>query len=212
MPENTLNADALIVAWQNGGWTEVESILEHISPAEGIQQLNQLLGYLRFERKDLAGVVKATDLAQSLVGPSSDPDVLSAWKAICYNRAAHFWRGWGDEDVTITPDMEAEAEGYAQTNFDLAVRLNKGAIAMGRAEWLLGAFQWSNNDRPGARLRFETAAGLLESGDPREAKMVRAYAVALSGEDPEPVLRELEGMEEGKAYADQVRRAIEVLG
>ncbi len=210
MLEENMKAEELTDAHEQGGWPEVEAQLEHKPLLEAIHELTVLMSHLRYMKKDLPGVAKVADRAQSLVALSNDPEVLSAWKQICYNRASFFWRGWGDEDVEITREMEAEAEPFAQKNFDLAVRLNKGAIAMGRAEWLIGAFQWSNNDRAGARLRFETAAGLLETSDSREHMMMLAYAGHLAGEDINPILNELSDID--KPYADQVRRAIEVLG
>jgi hypothetical protein len=201
---------AVVEGYMVGGWEEVERGLPALELIEQVKGLNQLMIHLRWEEKDLAGISRTASRAEGLVEGVVDEDVLGAWKAVCYNRAAFFWRGWQDEDIEISMDEEIDSRRYAMLNLDLAERLDKPAVAKGRAEWLLGAFDWATGDLESAANRFSRAAELVD--DEREVLMMRAYMGAVRGEDVGAILNQLDGMEEGEFYSGQVRTAMAVYG
>lgn len=202
-----------VSAFEEHGWEGVIALLDELPTAESIKSLNQLLIHFRWELKDLDGIVKATEMAEKVAGDSADPEVLGALKAVCFNRAAFFWRGWGDEDVRVSKAMELDATPYAEKNLELARRLAKLGVPLGRAEWLVGAFDWANGDPVTASERFERAAELTAEGDdPLEPKMCLAYAKVAVGEDATELLAELDAAENGEFYASQVRSALKVYG
>ncbi|ARU42421.1 hypothetical protein CCB80_15180 [Armatimonadetes bacterium Uphvl-Ar1] len=201
---------AVVDGYLGGGWVEVDSVLAGLELVEQVKGLNQLMIHLRWEEKDLAGISRAASVAEGLVEGVVDEDVLGAWKAVCYNRAAFFWRGWRDEDVEISVESELDSRRFALLNLKLAEQLDKPAVAKGRAEWLVGAFDWAAGELGEAVLRFDRAAELVE--DEREVLMMQAYVGAVRGEDIEVVLDQLDGMEEGEFYSGQVRSAMAVYG
>lgn len=202
----------VVSAYIEGAWEGVNGSLEKLSLEEKIKGLNGLMIHLRWEEKDLAGIAKAASMAEALVGDSSDDAVLGNWKAVCFNRAAFYWRGWGDEDLTVTREEEAQAERFALLNLELGAKLGRGAVPMGRAEWLVGAFAWSRGDKSAAEARFEKSLALIQEGDdPLEVTMLKAYIGAVSGQDNSDFLAELDAAENGGFYATQVRNALRIL-
>lgn len=201
---------AVVEGYLGGGWVEVDSVLAGLGLSEKVQGLNQLMIHLRWEEKDLGGISLAASMAEGLVNGVRDEDVLGSWKAVCYNRAAFFWRGWRDEDVEISEESEGDSRRFALLNLELAEQLDKPAVAKGRAEWLVGAFDWAAGKLEEAIVRFGRAAELVE--DEREVLMMKAYVCAVCGEDIEAIFDQLDGMEEGEFYSGQVRSAMAVYG
>lgn len=201
---------AVVEGYLGGGWVKVDSVLADLELVEQVRGLNQLTIHLRWEEKDLAGIARAAEMAERLIEGVKEEEVLGAFKAICFNRAAFFWRGWGDDDVEVSREAESAASRFAGMNLELAVRLNKPEVAKGRAEWLVGAFDWAAGLVDEAGLRFDRAKDLVE--DEREVLMMRAYGRAVREEDVSEILERLDGMEEGGFYSDQVRTAMGVYG
>jgi len=203
----------VVSAYIEGAWEGVNGSLENLSLEEQIKGLNCLMIHLRWEEKDLAGIARAAELAEQHIGRSEDEGALGSWKAVCFNRAAFFWRGWGDEDIEVSLAEEAASERYALLNLELGLKLGRSAVPIGRAEWLVGAFAWSRGDRLEAKFRFEKSLDLIQEGDdPLEVTMLRAYVLALAGENNSALLAELDAAEKGEFYATQVRNAMRILG
>jgi len=208
-----MDKHSVVEAFELNGWDGVGQATTELEIVEGVKGLNQLMIHMRWELKDLDGIARACDLAHELAGESDDLDVLGALKAVCFNRAAFFWRGWGDSDVEVSPEAEGQATPYAVRNLELAQRLGKTGVPLGRAEWLMGAFDWANGDSESAAMRFSRAAELVGEGDdPLETTMCRAYALTAGGEDAEHLLAELDAAAEGEFYSGQVRSARAVYG
>lgn len=208
-----MDRHAVVTAYVEGDWDGVLKTVSDLPLAEGVKGLNALMIHFRWEEKNLEGVVRACEMAERFAGDSADPDVLAGLKAVCYNRAAFCWRGWGDADVEVTQELEQGALRYAERNIELARRLGKMGVPLGRAEWLVGAYDWASGDRETASERFSRAAELVAEGeDPLEPLMCRAYALAAAGEDPSELLAELDAAENGEFYAGQVRSAMRVYG
>ncbi|MBS1710889.1 MAG: hypothetical protein JSS71_04070 [Armatimonadetes bacterium] len=204
---------AVVSAYVEGGWDQVLATVTDLPLPEAIQGLNKLMIHFRWEEKDLTGVIRACEMAERFAGDSADPEVLAGLKAVCFNRAAFCWRGWGDSDVTVSPEMERDAARYAERNIELARRLGKTGVPLGRAEWLVGAFDWASGDAETAAERFDRAAELTAEGDdPLEVVMGRAYAAAARGQDPADLLAQLDAAENGSFYSGQVRSAMQVYG
>ncbi len=203
----------MVEAFENGGWDAVRPAVLELELVDGVKGLNQLMIHLRWELKDHEGIARVADMASELAGDTEDEGVLGALKAISFNRAAFFWRGWGDSDMTISPEMEIASTGYAVRNLQLAERLGKVGVPLGRAEWLMGAFDWANGDRDSAVIRFQRAAELVGEGDdPLETTMCLAYAKAAGGEDASELLEVLDAAEGGEFYSGQVRSALSFYG
>jgi hypothetical protein len=208
-----MDKHSVVEAFENDGWDGVLNSVAELELVDSVKGLNQLMIHFRWEMKDLDGVARACEIADRVVGDSENEDVLGALKAISFNRSAFFWRGWGDSDVVITPEMEQAATPYAVRNLELAHRLGKTGVPLGRAEWLMGAFEWANGDAESAATRFLHATELIAEGDdPLETKMCLAYAQAASGKDATELLTEIDAAERGEFYSGQVRSATEVYG
>ncbi|MCB0825281.1 MAG: hypothetical protein KDC26_03765 [Armatimonadetes bacterium] len=208
-----MSENPIVTKFKESGWEIAMSDLETLNLAEQMKALNALIIHHRWELKDLQAIVKLSSIAEEKINGSDDEEAMSGFKAICFNRAAFFWRGWGDDDVEITPEAEKEAAPYAMKNLELAIQLKKPDIAVSRAEWAVGAFAWAAGDNSEAAKRFDRAAELaVGEEDDKEMKMDRAYAMAARGEDPNALLAELDAAEEGGFFADQVRSAMKVYG
>jgi hypothetical protein len=204
---------AVVVAYESAGWKGVDLALSELGRAEKIGELNKLMIHLRWVEKDLAGMARVAEMAERLAGDSTAADVLGNWKAVCFNRAAFFWRGWKDEDLMVSAEMESTGARYARLNLELAVALGREGVPLGRAHWLVGAYDWAGGDRESAVASFDRAAELTVDGEDRREQMTcLAYTMAVKGEDFSGLLAELEGMEDGSFYAGQVRSAAEVYG
>ncbi|MFM9874716.1 MAG: hypothetical protein ACKVQS_14770 [Fimbriimonadaceae bacterium] len=208
-----MDKHSVVERFESEGWDGVLQEVSQLPLADGIKGLNHLMIHFRWEMKDLDGVSRVCEMADRFAGDSTDMEVLAALKAVSFNRAAFFWRGWGDSDVSVTPEMELAATPYAERNLDLAHRLGKTGVPLGRAEWLVGAFDWAHGKNDAAVERFERAAELVGEGDdPLETKMCLAYAKAAAGEDASELLSEIDAAEKGEFYSGQVRSATEVYG
>lgn len=208
-----MSENPIVSKFKESGWKSAMTELESLDLAERMKAINALIIHHRWELKDLPAIAQLADLAEREITGSDDEDALAGFKAICFNRAVLFWRGWGDDDIVISLDEESAAAPYAMKNLELAVRLKKPDIALSRAEWAVGAFAWATGDHSEAATRFERAAELASGEeDDKEMKMNRAYAMAARGEEPNELLAELDTAEEGEFFSNQVRSAMKVYG
>ena len=135
---------------------------------------------------------------------------------MCYDLASFTWSGWGEPDLSISLDQEAAGLEAARENLRLARGLDKGALPISRALWMLGAHLAAARDYQGATDRLnEAAAAAREADADDEAALADAFAAlvgVLAGrskseqllEEQMVVLRTFEG---GEGLAGQVTTA-----
>ncbi len=200
-------------AYDQGGTPAVLQALAETDTAEAVKAINRLVCSRYNDHKDLEAVRSLADEAERLAEGSQDPDVLSAFKAVCFNRAAFYWRGWGD-GPQLDPEEEIASAKYADKNLELAIKLEKGPVPTSRAEWLVGAFKLSSGDPAAAGDWFARAFETGQSNeDELEKKMVKAYELVAKGQPgAAAILDEIDQSEDGGFYSGQVRSCAKVYG
>lgn len=195
----------------------LEGFMQSISGMELVARLgvlNAVLQALYWDEKDVTSVVEIVRAADSLVHDNQDSSVLTAYKPICYNAASFLWRGWDEAGVTLSADDEALGLDYARRNLELAYALDRGDLAIGRAEWMLAGQLWASGDQTSAEEAYTRAElASTAAGEPLEALSARAMDQAMR-RDPklEASLAELDSSDDGKFFARQVRTAALALG
>lgn len=148
-------------------------------------------------------------------------EARSGAKALMYDIASFTWTGWDEQGIDVTPPQEAEGFHAARGNLAMAIELDKGALPLSRACWMLGAHELTagvplaavesfvraqdHASKAGSDVDVELSMAFeclarVESGD-------KAALIALSES-----LETLAGFEHGEALVAQVTTAGLVLG
>ncbi len=149
---------------------------------------------------------------------------LRSWaKSIAYDLASFTWRGWDEAGIVLTVEDEALGLGAAELNLRLAMELEKGALRISRAYWMLGAQQMAAGRLADAEVSFR--AGMLqaqEAGAEADERLCFAYEALAKGlEQPgDQVLQRkfneakdaLKAVEHGHSFVEQIETAERVFG
>lgn len=141
-------------------------------------------------------------------------DLKGKAKGISYNLASFAWPGWDDDGIAITQTDVALGLEAAKANLRLAQELQRPALPLSRAYWVLGAQWLANGDPAAAKTAFGQAAHHARAADNEgEALLSEAYALlvdVLGGADQTPLtalLKQLAEMEHGAFFVGQVETA-----
>lgn len=154
--------------------------------------------------------------AANATSPEAANDALSGVKAALYNVASFTWPGWDEADIDVSPAEAAAGLDAARANLAYAELLDKGDLAVARANWMLGAHQLTAASYGEARSSFTAAAEAADkAGSDADSAVARAFGflteVAAGDTDAEPRLSEslehLGSLDDGEKFVDQVLTA-----
>lgn len=147
---------------------------------------------------------------------------LADAKGFLYDIASFTWPGWAETGIAVTVDQARLGLDAARWNLELAIELDKDALPMSRAHWMLGAHLLTAGDHRGAEACFQEAAEhAVRADSPADVGLARAFgdlASVAAGDDPgaeerlTASLAALGSLGDGSMFADQVTTARRVLG
>ena len=152
-------------------------------------------------------------------GEEAEYTLRSAAKGLTYDLASFTWPGWDEPGIDIDPSMAAAGLAAARTNLAMAHGLDKGDLAVSRAQWMLGAHLLTARDLEGASISFEEAADRARAAhEETDAALAEAFgALTTVVADPsanagyEAALNRLRLLDGGEGFVGQVETARAVL-
>lgn len=200
----------------------IEMVASTLGPEEAAKTFLELNKEFYWKRKDLPSSVRAGlagmqfGLAAARQFPEQAYELRSTAKGCAFNVASFTWPGWDEPGFTIGQFEIAIGNDAARTNLRLAEMLQKGHVPIGRAHWLVGAFDLALNKLDSAIREFSVAYDLLRQVDPGpETQMVDGYrelAHHLNGDAGaknrlDRILLDLGSAPQGSGLADQLATA-----
>jgi hypothetical protein len=111
-----------------------------------------------FVRLSQAGIHYELTMAQLAKEPKRVAAFRSQAKTLAYNLAANVWQGWGPETYPATRRQQEIGLDAAKLDLRLAIELDKPAIKLAYAWWMLAATQLGLGDYKAAKKGFLAAA------------------------------------------------------
>lgn len=192
------------------------------SGVEVVQRLFDLAHVAYWKRKDLpaavvyslAGIRRALAEAEGAGDGEEAEKLLGLGKATAFNLASYTWPGWEEPGIKITATDLAAGRDAAGLNLRLAMRLNRPAVAVANAHWMVGAHALSAGDYDGAMASFWEYLAVAPTEEHRcLAEGYVAVAMLAAGREVSGAegrfeaavvrLRVLES-DDGKFFADQL--------
>jgi hypothetical protein len=129
-----------------------------------LDRLDALSRDLYWKQKQLTASIRALEAGIHIglfaARDAAEPtraEILSRVKTFAYNLASFAWLGWDEPGISITPAQVDQGHEAAKLNLRLAVELNKPALPLSRAHWMLGGHQLGARDYAAAITSFEAA-------------------------------------------------------
>lgn len=179
----------------------IHQLIKKKGPQAAIQQLNRMDDSMRalsvyddlvrdiyWNEKDLpaaifiaqAAIEHGLDQAERTDNPELAFELRAKVKSISYNLASFTWPGWDEPGIDISPEQIAIGLEAAQTNLDMAVALDRDALPMAYAHWVLGAQHIAAGDLSTANTAFTQSAKLAEQADQPSAVLLANGFAALA--------------------------------
>lgn len=177
-----------------------------------VKSIHQAAKDRYWQDKDLAG---ARRLLEEGIALAREQGLKGEEKAMSYDLASFCWAGWDEPGVVITDEDSVAGAKAAEENLRLAEELERPAIPMSNAWWMVGAYRLQSGHFGEAEGAFQAFRELTE-GDPARTLLADGYVqiarmfLDQSG-DLRPACRELRTLGgDGPAYADQLEAACRV--
>lgn len=141
-------------------------------------------------------------------------------KGFLYDISSFAWPGWDEPGIEVDPSQARLGLDAAIANLELAIELDKDALPMTRAHWMLGAHRLTAGSAAEAEASFGTAEEFAErAGSTVDAALARAFgALARLAEGRDhaedalaAALGDLADLPDGDVYVEQVAAARRVL-
>jgi tetratricopeptide (TPR) repeat protein len=216
---------------ENGGGAAIEFLEAQADKRLVLEVCEALMPHYYWQEKNLelsllfgrTGVKLGNDLAAASEDTAESDQLRTHVKIITYNIASFSWTGWDEPGVQITPEQEAQGFAAARSNLQLAIDLEKLALPISRAWWLLGAHLLTAGEYQESADAFKQAAGLAAQADKRDEQLLsqafRQLAIIQylpeSGKDEQRLygyLDKLSELPDGDVFTNQVETARQVLG
>lgn len=165
------------------------------------------------------------ECALRLAADSEDPNVANELrgraKAMCFDTASFCWPGWDEPGIEIGESQLAEGEEAAKKNLQFAIELQRGAVPMANAHFMIGAYQLARQNWPDARTSFRLFREHAEaSGDADLIQLADGYLALCRWRQDDPdaehefraVVETLDAVEgeNGSFFAEQLTTAARV--
>jgi hypothetical protein len=204
----------------------IQYLCQQPDPQAVSDQFHSLIRHFYWKKKEMNRVVALAHagITYALTAATATPDAEAATKlrsvakAISYDLASFTWDGWAEPGIVLTETHLAFGLEAARANLRLAQELNKGDLPLSRAYWMVGAQEISAKEYKAAyehfveAMRYARAAGVYS-----EELLARGFgclAQLVPNADNEPVdeelaaiQKELEGVEDGNAFNEQLNNA-----
>ena len=148
------------------------------------RRIDQFLALIEaWKRKDIdrsvaagrAGIQAGLTLAHTT--PEHAYELRSKAKACAFDVGSFTWPGWDEAGITLLASHYAIGRDAAHVNLRLAQSLEKGAIPVGRAHWLVGAFHMVDREWDAAKAEFSRAeASVRETDGENEGLLALGYS------------------------------------
>lgn len=173
-----------------------------------------------WQDKDLR---KAIELAQKGIRAAADAGDQGEEKAINYDLASFCWPGWDESGIQIHSSELALGATAADRNLELAIVLNRPAVAMANAHFMVGAYHLAYRRLSEAKTSFIHFQRFAEDNhDLGQIRLADGYlaltailAQAADGEARfENIVENLRtsGVEHGPFFANQLVAAKRIFG
>ncbi|MCP4168826.1 MAG: hypothetical protein GY759_23420 [Chloroflexi bacterium] len=209
-------------------YSAIDWLARRTDPGDAMALYLELVKHLYWQEKNTPRIVDmsragiqhglTTAIAIEAEDEAKAYDLRSSAKALAYNLASFTWPGWDEEGVVLTAADVNQGLEAAALNLRLAHTLDKGALALSRATWMLGAQQMAGEDYQQAEASFSEAADWARQGDTVSESLLAEAFEALaqwlhdpaSGAAPErlsSLTQQLQNVEHGDAFIAQVETA-----
>ncbi len=175
----------------------VEFLNQQADPLLVAEAYHELVKVLYWQQKAIAqmvaigraGIQYCSDRAEeaAAIDMHEARTLRCAAKQLSYNLASFTWPGWNEPSITLRPLEVAAGRDAARLNLRLALELDKGALPLSRAYWMLGAHLLAIPAVQGAAASFERAAMYAKrAAAPLDEALAAAFAaLADLQENPE---------------------------
>lgn len=221
---------ALACLEESDSFSAIEFLNEQPDATAVAEAYFEIVTTLYWEKRDINGVIAmsragmqyCSDRAAEAAAAGDMTGYLtlrSTVKKLAYNLASFTWPGWAEPDLHLEEAQVEAGIDAARQNLRLALELDKGALPMSRAYWMLAGHLLTRRAYAGAQalfLRAELYARRAAALD--EAMNARAfYLMACWLHDPrndqrrlsyEEAYRELSAIENGEFYQGQLDAAL----
>jgi hypothetical protein len=107
------------------------------APAEVAERYSQAIRDLYWKEKNVSAVAT---VGQQALNYCLEHKLFDSAKSLAYNVASFCWPGWNEPGIQIDEDVLRAGAEIALLNLRLAEQLNRPALGMSMAHWLLGAY------------------------------------------------------------------------
>lgn len=219
----------LRVVHKKGPMAAINHLNRHDDPIRALISYDELIREVYWKDKDIlatvtlaqAAIDHGTYHAERTDNPELVDDYYSKIKTISYNLASFTWPGWKESGIEISDEHIAIGLEAAHTNLKLAVKLNRDALRMAYAYWVLAAQYIAAKDLPAAKSNFvrsaklaeeagEHSAVLLSNGFEALVDMLSSPHDAAAKERYNDIKSQFEAVEHGDDYIKQMHTAWKV--
>ncbi len=216
---------ALNLLTTQDSFAAIDYLTQQPDAVTALKTFHDLLKHLYNERKDVpaliaigrAGVQFGLQQAAAARIPTEATEFKGIAKSIAYDLASDLWPGWDEPGIALDATAVALGLDAARVNLRLARELQRAALPMSRAWWLLGAQLLANHQPDDATAAFEQAAQLARAAEAdSEALLSDGYGAlvrVLGGADEatfEAIKTQLQPLEHGDFFVGQLDTALRV--
>lgn len=190
-------------------YAAVEYIQSQSTPGRVMTLYTAATIHFLHKKKDMKAFVRLSQAGiqyeLTMAGLTKDPKQAAVYRAqaktLAYDLAANVWQGWGPGTFAATKEQQRVGLDAARLDLRLAIELDKPAIKLAYAWWMLAATQMGLGDYTAARKGFEAAAAA--------ARKARNEIFELSARGFLGVTAILAGQtKEGQAAVDEAKTAL----
>jgi hypothetical protein len=150
-------------------------IEDEADPLRVLAMYHGAIRHLYWSARDLATLVALGHHA--IAFGVSHPDAL---KPVAYDIGSFCWPGWDEPGIDVTADAITLGTEAAALNLTLAVQLNRPALALANAHWLVGAYDLVAGRTADATLAFERSRAFAVAAGDHATELLAAGYIAIT--------------------------------
>jgi len=221
---------AIQLANEQDTFAAIELLAGQSDAVAATKDFGQVMHHFYWKAKDLsraiafgrAGLQYGLTAAPPLQAtqPKQAREIRSAAKSLAYDLASFTWTGWDEPGISITESDLKLGLDAARVNLRLAIELDKDALRLSRAHWILGAQQLAAKLYPEAIQSFQKAAEFAKTANNTAEELLGLGFAALAkvmqtkGADGQAELDmiklKLKPLQDGEFFVGQLDTALKV--